>query len=231
MDKPVSEQIISFYQTLESPPLYNDITALEPYQNEEVLQIMGAFYDTYYKDCRRRIFLIGINPGRLGGGSTGIPFTDPIKLESQAGIAINLQRKAELSSTFIYEMIEAYKDLESFYADFYFTSVSPIGFVKQGKNLNYYDDKQLMETWEPHFVNWLNRQLDGFGHRSVGIIIGKGKNQAYMEQLNKQHQFFETLLVVPHPRWVMQYRLKNKALYIHQYLETLATAKRMTYGD
>ena len=50
----------------------------------------------------QRHLLLGINPGRFGGGVTGIPFTDPIRLQNVCGIENNFEKKQELSSVFIY---------------------------------------------------------------------------------------------------------------------------------
>ena len=91
----------------------------------------NSFYTKYYSDNNKRILLLGINPGRFGGGVTGIPFTDPVRLEKVCGIKNDFQKKQELSSVFIYEMIEAYGGAEKFYKQFYISAVSPLGFVKQ----------------------------------------------------------------------------------------------------
>ena len=53
------------------------------------------------------------------------------------------------------------------------------------------------------------------------ICIGTGKNLKYLEAFNKKHDCFESIEVVPHPRWVMQYRRKEKQKYIDVYLEAL----------
>jgi len=74
--------------------------------------------------------LLGINPGRFGSGTTGVSFTDPIKLEKYCGIRNDLVKKAELSADFIYAMIIAYGGLESFYNRFFISSVSPLGFIQ-----------------------------------------------------------------------------------------------------
>ena len=53
-----------------------------------------------------RVAVLGINPGRLGGGRTGIAFTDPGALTAYCGIAHELPRRApELSTQFVYEVI------------------------------------------------------------------------------------------------------------------------------
>ncbi|MFI5224347.1 MAG: DUF4918 domain-containing protein, partial [Nitrospirales bacterium] len=67
------------------------------------------------------MLILGINPGRLGAGLTGIPFTDPLKLQNICGIENTLPKKAELSADFIYTMISAFGGPEAFYKKFYFS--------------------------------------------------------------------------------------------------------------
>ena len=166
--------------------------------------------------------IIGINPGRFGGGVTGIPFTDPIRLEKSCGIANSLPRKAELSSLFIYEMIHAYGGPEKFYKNFYFTSVSPLGFVKDGKNLNYYDVKGLPDLLMPFILSSLQAQLDLGMDRTVAYCLGEGANYKFLNKVNEQHKFFNEIIPLPHPRFIMQYRRKRLAEYIALYLERLS---------
>jgi len=78
-------------------------------------------------------------------GITGIPFTDPVKLEV-LGIANDFQKKRELSSDFVYQMITAFGGANKFYQTFYISAISPLGFTKDEKNLNYYDVKRLTRT-------------------------------------------------------------------------------------
>src|SRR5687768_18158258 len=43
----------------------------------------------------------------------------------------------------------AYGGCDKFYSDFFITAVSPLGFVKNGKNVNYYDDRELLYAVTP----------------------------------------------------------------------------------
>lgn len=102
----LSERIIRFYFSLPSRlHVPNGVEVLSVYQDPEVRGFVEAFYSRYYHDERPRTLVLGINPGRLGGGMTGIPFTDPVRLSEGCGIANQLEKRTELSSDFIYRMI------------------------------------------------------------------------------------------------------------------------------
>jgi hypothetical protein len=103
---------------------------------------------------------LGINPGRFGAGVTGVNFTAPNQLKEFCGIDHEFKKQSELSAEFIYEMIGAYGGTEKFYSNFFIGSVCPLGFIKQGKNINYYDDRKLLETVEPFIIKNLNQLLD-----------------------------------------------------------------------
>lgn len=215
------EKVINFYKKLQAPEnLPEGVDTLFPFESEVVNLIVEKFNQKYFNDYNPRTFLIGINPGRLGSGVTGIPFTDPIRLEEILGIENNLDKKQELSSNFIYQMIEHLGGADHFYSNFYFTSVSPVGFTKEGKNLNYYDIKDLQDNLEDYMVSTLKEQIQ-FGAKPIAYSLGKGKNIAYLKELNKKYKLFEKVEALPHPRWVMQYRLKKLPQILDQFKTTL----------
>ena len=72
---------------------------LHPYSDDEGIRVTKKFYNEFFYDNNKRILLFGINPGRIGGGLTGIPFTDPYHLKNHCGIDSKLDLKKELSST------------------------------------------------------------------------------------------------------------------------------------
>ena len=203
------EKVIDFYKRLEKPAeLPNNVDVLFPFESSEVMDIVEKFNQRYFNDINPRTFLIGINPGRLGGGVTGIPFTDPIRLDEILGIENDFDKKQELSSNFIYQMIDHLGGPKLFYSKFYFTSVSPVGFTQEGTNLNYYDIRELQESLENYIVSNLRQQI-AFGANPIAYSLGKGKNIAYLKELNKKYKLFDKIEELPHPRWVMQYRLKK----------------------
>lgn len=218
----LANNIVDFLFNLRIPfKLPKDIAVLDAHQRKDVQQACISFYKKFYSDNNKRHLLIGINPGRFGGGVTGIPFTDPIRLEKICGIENDFQKKQELSSVFIYDMIEAFGGPKKFYDQFYISAMSPLGFVKNGKNLNYYDDKILLEKIQPFIIDCMNEQISFGLLTNICFCIGEGENLKYLKKLNEQHKWFETIESLPHPRFIMQYRIKRKREFIDQYVTKL----------
>jgi hypothetical protein len=195
------------------------ITTIYPYADVETKRVMKLFFEKYYADNNPRGFLVGINPGRFGSGITGIGFTDAVTLEKFCDIANSFDKRVEVSTTFIFEVIEAYGGVEKFYKDFYITSVMPMGLLKDEKNYNYYDDVKTQDSLEKFIKKSMDKQLAFGEYRRDIICIGQGKNLKYLEAYNKKHKVFDNILTVPHPRWVMQYKRKEKSKHIETYLK------------
>jgi len=191
-----------------------------PYESKDTLRVMDSFYQKFYSDNRKRVLIFGINPGRFGAGITGIPFTDPIQLQDECGIENPYHKRPELSSEYVYEFIHGYGGTNIFYQDFYITSICPLGFLEQGKNCNYYDDKKLLESVEGKIIENIKDQISFGGYTEVSICLGIGKNYKYFEKLNERHKFFDRIIPLPHPRWVMQYRRKQKESFVTSFVET-----------
>ena len=227
-----AEKVYQFKKNLQPDwQLPEGFELLFPYHRPDTQMVMEAFLNKFYGDQQLRIPLFSINPGRFGSGITGVGFTDPIRLENDCEIPNDFAKKPELSSDFIYRMIQAYGGPKEFYQLFYFISVCPLGFVKDGKNINYYDDPKLQEAVSDKILNNINTQIAFGCTQKVAVVIGQGKNYKYLERLNREHNFFEELLVLPHPRWVMQYRRKKLDHFISEYLKVLelASAKAALY--
>lgn len=223
-----AQHVLHFTKTLHPHlPLPPGFDLLFPYDNPETLAVMTAFYEKYYNDYNNRVFIFGINPGRFGAGVTGVPFTDPIRLETECNIVNNFNKKPELSSVFVYQFIHAYGGLEQFYNDFYITSLSPLGFTKNGININYYDDRKLQEAVEPFIIESIKTQQQFGASRKVALCMGQGQNAKYFQKINAQHRFFEEIIALPHPRWVMQYRRKRVEEFVELYVEQLNKAIKL----
>ncbi|MEO8712062.1 MAG: uracil-DNA glycosylase family protein [Parafilimonas sp.] len=217
-----ADNILNFLFHLHLPfKLPKDVEVLDAHTRAEVQHVCISFYKKYYSDNSKRHLLVGINPGRFGAGITGIPFTDPVRLENICSIHNNFQKKQELSSVFIYEMIEAFGGAAAFYKRFYISAVSPLGFVKKGKNLNYYDDKILLEKIEPFVVDCMQKQISFGLQTDVCFCIGEGENFKYLQKLNAKHTWFHKIESLSHPRFIMQYKLKRKEEFMQQYVQKL----------
>jgi len=218
--------ILAFYKGLSpSFSMPEGIAIMNPFTDATAWRLAKTFYEKFYSDTRPRHFIFGINPGRFGGGITGVPFTDPIRLQDKCGIPNDLKRLPELSSHFIYAMIDAYGGVERFYGDHYFTALSPLGFTWNGKNLNYYDDRELLKTSEPFILQCIRQQLDTMATTTdVCYCLGEGENFKQFRRINDKHGFFREIVPLPHPRWVMQYRRKKVEEYANLYVEKLRPA-------
>lgn len=221
-----SEQIRDFYFNLPKElPLPNGVETIYPFDNAETQRVMQQFFDKYYDDTSPRTYLIGINPGRLGSGITGIGFADAYHLEQYCGIPNSFDKRVEISAAFMFEVMMAYGGVEKFYEDFFFTTVMPLGLLKNDKNYNYYDDLQTQTDLESFIKETLLTQMSFPQTKPNIICVGTGKNLKYLKEFNEKHHCFESIEVVPHPRWVMQYRRKQKQQYIDMYLKVLEKSR------
>jgi hypothetical protein len=221
-----AKELYGFYKYLEPPGnLPDSIKWLYPQQDEKLMGIVQQFFQKFYNDTEPRTLLLGINPGRFGGGVTGVNFTATKQLQENCGIVSNLKFQSELSADFIYEMISQYGGVNSFYRTFFIGSVCPLGFIKNGKNINYYDDKELAKTVEPFIIKSLEQLLKFRFKKDRCFCIGGEKNFRYLSKLNDQYTWFEKIIPLPHPRFIMQYRRKLLQKYIDQYLMVLGMAR------
>jgi hypothetical protein len=223
-----AERIISFCLSLDfNGSLPEGISVMNPFRNNlQAMAVVSQFYRKFYSDNNERRLILGINPGRFGAGVTGIPFTDTIRLKEKCGLVVPGLKSFEISSVFIYEMIDKYGGPEKFYDDFYISSVSPLGFTLAGKggketNYNYYDSKQLTAAIKDFVVLSLKQQL-AFGiKRDVCFCLGTGKNFKYLTGINDGFGFFKEIVPLEHPRFIMQYKSREKNSYIKRYIEKL----------
>lgn len=224
----LADKIIKFNRSLKfSGKLPESIHVMNPFEeNEDALRISSTFYKKFYDDRRSRKLILGINPGRFGAGVTGIPFTDTKRLEHKCGISWKGSSTHETSSVFIYDMIDEYGGVEAFYKSFFINSVSPLGYVKRNdrgkyKNYNYYDSKELLEAVENFVLKSIDKIIQLGMETDICFCLGNNKNYKYLLSLNRKHNFFESIVALEHPRYIMQYKLKNKSYYIQKYLDIL----------
>ncbi|MDC6350365.1 SMUG2 DNA glycosylase family protein [Zeaxanthinibacter sp. PT1] len=203
------------------------IRVMNPFkENPEIREIAGKFYRKFYNDAEERELILGINPGRLGAGATGIPFTDTKRLASDCGIQIDSFNSHEPSSVFVYEVIRAYGGPVAFYKKFFINSMYPLGFVIENKkgnwvNCNYYDFADLYNALRTPVIEHLKAMIDLGVSREKCFVLGK-KNAKFLHEINKEEQLFRELVVFDHPRYIAQYKSKQMSLYVDQYLAALS---------
>lgn len=203
--------------------LPDEVQFMNPYKNEEATKISEKFYRKYYVDTHSRYLILGINPGRHGAGVTGVPFTDSKRLFNVCGVDPENLKTHEVSSVFVYEMIGAYGGVQSFYQKFYINSPCPLGLLQLNKkghwiNCNYYDSKVLLQATDEFIQSSMSKLLNFPINRDVAFVLGMGKNFQVLSKKNQQYNWFKELVALEHPRFIMQYRSKQKQQYIDKYL-------------
>ena len=94
-----------------------------------------------------------------------------------------------------------------------------LGFVGKTRevNYNYYDSRELTATVMDFMVESLQTQLRFGLEHDVCFCFGTGKNEKFLNELNKTYHFFERIVALEHPRYIMQYKAKAKEEYIEKY--------------
>ena len=125
---------------------YIDSGEIESLLKNSNIQVLRGFLDNwnairkfnnqFYGNKHPKTVLCGINPGKLGAGKTGIPFVDFTSLSKMIeGVD---RDDTERSAQFFYDIVQELGVCE-FYRSFYVTNVSWVGYVRNEKNVNYYD--------------------------------------------------------------------------------------------
>ena len=232
-DKSFAAKAIDFHKNLHynGDPLPDGITIMNPFrENPAVLPIIEQFYNKYFNDHFKRSLILGINPGRFGGGLTGIPFTDPKRLQAEHSIHYEGPVTHEVSSVFVHEVINAYGGLNKFYRDLYINSPCPLGFTKvdergREKNYNYYDSPALIKAVKPFMIESITKLIKLGIKTEVCFVLGTGKNEKFLNTLNREYHFFDKLIALEHPRYIMQYKSRIRHVYIEKYLEAFSFIK------
>ena len=230
MSKNFGDNVIDFNRNLIfSEALPEGFQVINPYMdNPETMDVMIQFYHKFYSDSEQRKFIVGINPSRHGAGVTGVPFKDTKRLETICGIKMDSAHTHEISSVFMYDMIREYGGASAFYKQFYINSPFPLAIVrktKEGKwlNANYYDDNALFETVRDFMILTLRNHISLGLDTSEVYVLGK-KNALFIQKLNREARLFDQLKVLEHPRYIQQYKSKEKQFYIDKYILTLNKA-------
>lgn len=223
-----ADRVIKYINNLDfKGKLPEGIKILNPFkENPQIPKVIKQFYKKFYDDNNKRRLILGINPGRFGAGVTGVPFTDTKRMNEFCGIKIEGVNTHEPSSVFIYEVINALGGAEKFYSEFFIGAVCPLGFVKKqsgGKylNYNYYDSRDLTENVSDFILDNIKELIKLGIFTDKCYCLGTGKNHNFLVRLNNDHKFFEKIIALEHPRYIMQYRAKKKGDYIKKYLNLL----------
>ena len=226
-----ADKVIAFNKQVHfEGKLPEGIRIMNPFREDPaILKISSTFYKKFYNDHKKRHLILGINPGRFGSGVTGVPFTDTKRLKSECHIPYTGKETHEPSSAYVYEMIDAFGGVEAFYKKMYIHSICPLGFTAIGPNgkeinYNYYDSKELTEAVYDFIVDNIQKQIAIGVYTDTCFCFGTGKNEKFLRQLNGRYHFFNEIIALEHPRFIMQYKSKMKQSYIDKYLRAFAEA-------
>lgn len=236
MSQKNSDKILKFNHKLSQVhiELPSPFSLLNPFGGENsklIFEVSKSFYNKFYNDTNKRFMIIGSSPARRGTGLTGVPFEDAQHLYKYTNIQLEGFHINKSSSTFLYDVIEKFGGTKKFYSQFYLNFVCPLGVIKANEkgsnvNCNYYDNKQVQSLLEDFIIKSLREQLTFNIDKSVCYCIGGGENFTFLEKLNKKYNFFNLIIPLEHPRFIMQYNSKNKELYIKKYLDALELSKK-----
>ena len=198
--KPIVGDIFAFYDAIQHGELQwikkhlerMGVTIIASFLQNKPLIL--EFYRNYVEPYRQRVAICGINPGRFGSGKVGIPFLD-FRTLSRLLAGVEMQG-SEKSAQFFHSVVQ-YFGARTFYATFYVTNISWLGFMKGGRNVNYFElplDIQAvildrftyeMDLLDPTHIISAARQVQ----KTLGELKRKGRIRADIEKrLN-------------HPRW------------------------------
>ena len=226
-----SQQVLQFNNNLSriSLNLPNGFKIINPFNGEskeEIKKITTSFYSKFYNDSHKRRMILGSSPARRGTAVTGVPYEDAQHLQAETGIFIDNFHINKSSSNFLYEVIEKYGGCEKFYNDFYMNFICPLGIVRINSkgnevNCNYYENKRVQDTLYSFIINSIKEQLNFNIDTSICYCIGSGENYKFLSKINEQYDFFQSIIPLEHPRFIMQYNSVNKDLFIKKYLNAL----------
>lgn len=227
--KTFGEKVLQFDKELsetniELPEGFKIINPFNGVNKKQIEEITKKFYNKYYNDNNSRRLVIGSSPARRGTAVTGIPYEDAEHLQNTTGIYINDFYINKSSSNFLYDVIENFGGSEKFYSKFYMNFVCPLGIVRINSkgnevNCNYYESKKIQDLLKKFMIDSIKKQVEFGLDTSVAYCIGSGENYAFLNKINEEYHFFDTIIALEHPRFIMQYNSKRKGEFIKKYLD------------
>ena len=225
----IAKNILSFdkklsHQILNVPNGFEIINPFISKNKDNIKKITEIFYQKYYNDNNYRYIILGSSPARRGTSITGVPFEDATRLVLETGMKIENFSINKQSSNFLSNVIVQYGGFEKFYNKFYMNFVCPFGIIKKNLNgnwvnCNYYEDKELTKSLYNFIIESLHEQIKIGINTSKCYCIGSGENYNFLSELNEKYKFFDVIIPLEHPRFIMQYNSKNKKLFIEKYLK------------
>lgn len=202
---------------------------INQYSNEnkrEVFEMLNLFYEKYYSDKEERILILGSSPSMRSSGIIGIPFANAKQIKEEFDIDYTCKSYNNTSDHFMEEVIEKLGGYTVFYKKFYMNFVFPFPIQKFNTksnfvNANYYENKKLYVELEPIIIESIKNIIKIGINRSVCYCIGTGENLKFLSSINEKYHFFDSIVALEHPRYIMQYNYKNKEKYIEKYVNTL----------
>ena len=235
--KKFSESVLEFNDwlsnvTIKLPNNYKICNPFRGVDKSKINEISTLFYNKYYNDDNKRYLILGSSPARKGTAVTGVPFEDANHLYKETGIMIDNFYINKTSSNFLYDVMEQYGGSEKFYKDFYMNFVCPLGIIninnKENEiNSNYYENKKLENALYDFIVESLKKQISFGINTSICFCIGSGENFKFLEKINKKYNFFDKIIALEHPRFIMQYNSKNKDKYLNKYINALKEKNKL----
>lgn len=233
--KNFSNRVLEFNEWLAniSLELFDNYSIRNPFDGknkEQIKEITKTFYKKYYNDNNKRYLILGSSPARKGTATTGIPFEDASHLYKETGILIDDFYINKSSSNFLYDVMEQYGGCEKFYKDFFMSFVCPLGIVNVNSkgnevNSNYYENKKLENVLYSFIVDSLKKQISLGIDTSICYCIGSGENFKFLTRINEKYHFFNKIIALEHPRFIMQYNSKDRNQYLSKYMMALNNKK------
>ena len=227
----LAKKILKFNEKLSkfSIDLPNGYKIINPFNRDNkkiIFALTEKFYETYYNDNNKRRLIFGSSPVRCGTATSGVSFEDALHLKKETGILIDNFHVNNASSNFLYDVIDSYGGSKKFYSNFYMNFVFPLGIVKTNLkgndiNYNYYENKKLKEILYSSIVKFIKIQLSFGIDTSVCYCIGSGENFKFLTEINNKYNFFNEIIPLEHPRFIMQYNSKRKVEFQKKYLNAL----------
>jgi hypothetical protein len=226
-----AERVLQFYDKLskisfEFPDKYSIVNPYKGDREEIIKTITTAFYQKYYNDNASRRLILGSSPALRGTVATGIPFEDASNIKTELGIDIGKFYIKKSSSWFLHNVISKYGGRDRFFSSFFMSFVCPLCVLKINSlgnkvNCNYYENKLLKNYFYKFIIDTLFDYINLGIDTTVCYCIGSGENYTFLTKLNTNYRFFNSIVPLEHPRFIMQYNLKRKFFFIDKYIDAL----------